>query len=151
MKQSRFKNLTYQRKKKKLLTEIQKKCGGALSEKELETIVRNLAINTQCTLELVHSSEQMQKELTLIWMTPPQNPGPAYVYIREFGHVLIGDAGFILIFENWNRRLAYPKEFTQRPSFSPTQKLVIKIEKHTISTSPPYLQKQHRIVIYLPE
>lgn len=151
MKQTRFKHLTYQRKRKKLLTEIQKKCGGALSEEELETIVRNLSINTQCTLELVHSSNQMQKELTLIWMTPPQDPGTAYVYIREFGHVLIGDAGFILILEDWNRQLAYPQEFTLRPSFSPDKKLVIKVEKHILSTSPPYLQKQHRIVIYLPE
>ncbi len=151
MKQSRFKNLTYQRKKQKLLTEIQKKCGGALSEKDLETIARNLAINTQCTLELVNSSEQMQKELTLVWMTPPINPKPSYIYTREYGHVLIGNAGFISISEYWNRQLDYPEDFTDRPIFSPSEKLVIKVEKHSTSISSPCLQKEYRIVIYLPE
>lgn len=149
MKQSRFKNLTYQEKRKKLLTEIQKKCGGALTTNELEIIARNLAINTQCTLDLVHSSEQMQKELTLIWMTPPSSPAPNYIYTREYGKVLVGRAGFILIPQNWNR-IQYPEEFTNRPSFSPNEKLVIKVEKHLISIASPSLQKSYRIILYLP-
>lgn len=152
MNKSRFRNLTYKEKKSVLMSELKEKSKGFLTDKELNMIIRNIDLNVQYHVELVRSPHQMRRELTLIWC-PCLESSPHTDYIREYGKVLLGNAGFILISRNnWNRK-RFPKSFTERPKFSPDKKLIVTVEKQHIFIEDFYkeVKKEHRIVIYIPE
>lgn len=152
MNKSRFRNLTYKEKKSVLMSELKEKSKGFLTDKELNMIIRNIDLNVQYHVELVRSPHQMRRELTLIWC-PCLESSPHTDYIREYGKVLLGNAGFILISRsNWNRK-RFPKSFTARPKFSPDKKLIVTVEKQHIFIEDFYkeVKKEHRIVIYIPE
>lgn len=152
MKEARFKNLSYKERRSRLAAGLKKKSKGILSDKEIDMIVRNLDINVQYNLKLIHSAEEMQKELTLIWSEPDFSK--AHVsYVREHGKVLLGKAGFILIKHNWNRS-QFPDDFHSRPILDDDEKTVITVEKHYISLfkdAYKEIKKVYRIVIYIPE
>ena len=65
MKEARFKNLSYKERRSRLAAGLKKKSKGLLSDKEIDMIVKKLDINVQYNLQLIHSAEEMQKELTL--------------------------------------------------------------------------------------
>ncbi len=151
MNKSRFRNLTYKEKKSVLMSELKEKSKGFLTDKELNMIIRNIDLNVQYHVELVRSPHQMKRELTLIWC-PCLESSPHTDYIREYGKVLLGNAGFILISRNnWNRK-RFPKSFTERPKFSPDKKLIVTVEKQHIFIEDFYkeVKKEYRIIIYMP-
>lgn len=150
MNSNRFQNYSYKKKRAMLTAGLKEKSKGMLTDKEIDTIVRNIDLNVQYQLKLVRSPHQMKRELTLIWC-PCLESSPPTDYIREYGKVVLGDAGFILISRNWNRK-RFPKSFTARPKFSPDRKLIVKVEKQHIFIEDFYkkVKKEYRIIIYMP-
>ncbi len=152
MKEARFKNLSYKERRNRLATGLKKKSKGILSDKEIDMIVRKLDINVQYNLQLLHSAEEMQKELTLIWCEPDFSKSHVS-YVREHGKVLLGTAGFILIKHNWNRS-RFPGDFHSRPVLNENEKTVITVERQQISLfkdAYKEIKKMYRIIIYIPE
>ena len=131
MKEARFKNLSYKERRNRLAAGLKKKSKGILSDKDIDMIVRKLDINVQYNLQLLHSAEEMQKELTLIWYEPDFSKSHVS-YVREHGKVLLGTAGFILIKHNWNRS-RFPGDFHSRPVLNENEKTVITVERQQIS------------------
>ncbi len=152
MNSDRFRNYSYKKKREMLTAGLKAKSKGMLTDKEINTIVRNIDLNVQYQLKLVQSPHQMKRELTLIWC-PCLESSHHTDYIREYGRVLLGNAGFILISRNWNRK-RFPKSFTARPKFSPDKKLIVTVEKHDISLVENFykkVQKEYRLIIYIPK
>ena len=151
MNSDRFQNYSYKKKRAMLTAGLKEKSKGMLTDKEINAIVRNIDLSVQYQLKLVQSPHQMKRELTLIWC-PCLESSPHTNYIREYGKVLLGNAGFILISRNnWNRK-RFPKSFTERPKFSPDKKLIVTVEKQHIFIEDFYkeVKKEYRIIIYMP-
>lgn len=152
MKNVRFQNFSYKEKKSRLIAGLKKKSEGILTDKEINTIVRNINLNFQYNLRLIRSAEEMQKELTLIWCEPDLSKSHVS-YVREHGKVLLGKAGFILIGHNWNRH-QFPDDFHSRPVLNENEKTVITVERQQISLLKNVykeIKKERRIVIYIPK
>ena len=152
MKEARFKNLSYKERRSRLAAGLKKKSKGLLSDKEIDMIVKKLDINVQYNLQLIHSAEEMQKELTLIWCEPDFSKSHVS-YVREHGKILLGKAGLTVIEHNWDRS-RFPDDFHYRPVLNENEKTVITVERQQISLLKNVykeIKKEHRIVIYIPE